>query len=57
MFSLFECNAYSWWLSSLEEIKLILIVNWILYDSDFLRPLMSFNYGLILSIFSSNDKF
>ena len=33
---------------SLEEIKLIAIVNWIFHVSDFLRSFMiSFKYGLI----------
>ena len=41
---------------SLEELKLIAVVNWILHVSGFLKSfLMSFKYGLILSRYSSFD--
>ena len=48
MLSFFECITHS--LSfSLEEIKLIAIVNWIFHVSEFLRLfVMCFKYGLIL---------
>ena len=52
MSSLFKCIAYSS-LLSLEEIKLIVAVNWIFHVSDFLRLFMiSFKYGLILLRYS-----
>ena len=48
MLLLFECITGSSSLPSLEEIKIIVIVNWIFYVSDFLRSFMiSFKYGLI----------
>ena len=48
MLSLFECiKRFS--LITKEEIKLIVIINWIFHMSDFLRLFMvSFKYGLIL---------
>ena len=57
MLSLFECLSCSSSLSSLEEIKLIVIANWIFHVSDFLRSFMiSFKYGLILLRYSSPDS-
>ena len=56
MLSLFECITCSSSLS-LEEIKLIAIVNCISNVSDFLRLfMMSFKYGVILLRYSSTDK-
>ena len=55
--SLFECIIWSSSLSSLEEIKLIVIVNWIFHVSDCLRSfMMSLKYVLILSRYSSTDS-
>ena len=52
----FECITHSPSLS-LEEIKLIAIVNWIFRVPDFVRLLMmSFKYGLILLRYSSTDS-
>ena len=54
MLSHFECITHSSSLSSLEEIKLIAIVNWVFYMADFSRSfMMSFKYGLSLSSYSS----
>ena len=40
----------------LEEIKIIVIVDWIFYVQDFLRSFMiAFKYGLILLRYSSVD--
>ena len=56
MLSLFECITCSSSLS-LEEIKLIAVVNCISNVSDFLRLfMMSFKYGVILLRYSSTDK-
>ena len=41
---------------SLEEIKLIAMVNWIFHVSYFLRFMMPFKYGLILLRCSSTDS-
>ena len=42
---------------SLEETKLIAIVNWIFHVSDLLRSfIMSFKYGLILLRYSLTDS-
>ena len=47
--SLFECITCSSSLSSSDETKLIVTVNWILHLPDFLRLFMiPFKYGLIL---------
>ena len=55
--SRFECITCSLSLSSLVEIKLVIIVNWIFQVSDFLRSFMiSFKYVLILSRYSSTDS-
>ena len=57
MLSLFECISYSTSLSSLEEIILLVIVNWIFYVPKILRSFMiSFKYGLILLRYSSTDS-
>ena len=49
MLSLFHCIACPSSLSSLDKVKLIVIVNWILHVSDVLRLFMvSFRYGLVL---------
>ena len=56
MLSLFECITSSSSLS-LENVKIIAIVNWIFYVSDFLRLFMiAFKYGLILLKCSSIDS-
>ena len=55
--SLFECIT-CFLLLSFEEIKLIVIVNWIFHKSDFLRLFMiSFKYDLILLRKFSTDSF
>ena len=57
MLSLFECIIRSSPLSSLEEIKLIVIVNSIFHVSDYLRSFMMFlKHGLILSRYFSIDS-
>ena len=57
MLSLFECASLSSSLSSLEEIKLIVIANLVLKVSDFLRSFtISFKYGLVLLRYSSTDS-
>ena len=57
MLSLSECIIRSSPLSSLEEIKLIVIVNSIFHVSDYLRSFMMFlKYGLILSRYFSIDN-
>ena len=41
----------------MEEMKVIAIVHWIFYVSDFLRLfIMSFKYGLVLLRYSSTDS-
>ena len=53
MLPVFECITSSSSVS-LEDIKLIAIVNWIFHASDFLRSVMiSFKYGLTLLRYSS----
>ena len=53
----FECITHSSSLSSLEEIRLIAIVNWIFHVSDFSRLfMMPFKYSLILLRYSSTDN-
>ena len=55
MLSLFDCITCSSSLS-LEEIKLIAMVNWILCVLDFLRLLvMSFKHVIVLLKYSSAD--
>ena len=55
MLSLFDCITCSSSLS-LEEIKLIAMVNWILYVLGFLRLLvMSFKHVIVLLKYSSAD--
>ena len=57
MLSLFECITYSSSLS-LEEIKSVAIVIWILHALDLLKLLLIFfKYVLILLIYSSTDSF
>ena len=57
LLSLLECITCSLSLS-LEEIKLIAIVNWFFRVSEFLRSFMiSFKYRLILLRYSSSDSF
>ena len=52
---IFKCITCSS-LFFLEEIKIIVIVDWIFYVQDFLRSFMiSFKYGLILLRYSSVD--
>ena len=56
MLSLFECITCSSSLS-LEEIKLIAIVNWVFHVFDFLRLFIrSFKYSLILLGYFSTDS-
>ena len=56
MLSLFECIIRSSPVS-LEEVKLIAIVNWIFYISDYLRLfIMYFKYDLISSRYSLIDR-
>ena len=56
MLSFFECITHSSSLS-LEEIKLLAIVNWIFYVSDFLKLfMMSFKYGLTSSRYYLSDR-
>ena len=55
LLSLFECVTRFSSLS-LEEIKLIAIVNWIFHVSDSLRIFMSFKYGLILLKYASTNS-
>ena len=55
---LFEHISPSSSLSSLEETKLTVIVNWISHVSSFLRSFMiSFKYGLILLRYCSTENF
>ena len=57
MLSLFEYITLSSSLSCSEEIKLIVIVNWIFHVSGFLILLMILlNYGLILLRYSSTNS-
>ena len=54
---LFECITHSS-SSSLEEIKVIAIVNWMFYVYDFGRLIIMFlKYSLILSNYSFTDRF
>ena len=55
MLSLFECITCSSSLS-LEEIKLIAIVNWIFHVSHFLRLFDVFKHGLILLRYFLTDS-
>ena len=56
MLSLFECIIRSSPVS-LEEVKLIAIVNWIFYIPDYLRLfIMYFKYDLISSRYSLIDR-
>ena len=56
-FSLFECITRSSSLSSLEETKIIAIVNWIFHVSDCLRSFtMPLKYGVILLRYASTDS-
>ena len=56
VFSFFECITHSSSLS-MEEIKLLANVNWILNVSDYLRLfIMSFKYGLVFLRYSSTDS-
>ena len=55
--TLFEYITHSLLLSSLQEIKLLFIGNWIFQVLDFLRSSMiSFKYGLVLLRYSSTDS-
>ena len=59
MLSFFECITLSSSLS-LEEIKLLAIVNWIFYVSDFLKlfmmAMMAFKYDLTSSRYYLSDR-
>ena len=57
MLSLFDCIRHSSSISPLEEIKLIVIVNWIFHVWNVLRSFMIyFKYGLTLLRYSSTDS-
>ena len=57
MLSLFECITNSSSLTSLEEVKLIVIVNWIFHVLHYFRPfMMSFKYCLISIRYSTTDS-
>ena len=57
MLTLFDCIRHSSSISPLEEIKLIVIVNWIFHVWNVLRSFMIyFKYGLTLLRYSSTDS-
>ena len=57
MLTLFDCIRHSSSISPLEEIKLIVIVNWIFHVWNVLRSFMIyFKYGLTLLRHSSTDS-
>ena len=57
MLTLFDCIRHSSSISPLEEIKLIVIVNWIFHVWNVLRSFMIyFKYSLTLLRYSSTDS-
>ena len=57
MLTLFDCIRHSSSISLLEEIKLIVIVNWIFHVWNVLRSFMIyFKYSLTLLRYSSTDS-